>query len=143
MDVVLYNTADGGEVVLEGGDLRTDGGVETAVFNSLFGANEEDSGDDDGKPKQWWGNVIETDENKLLRGRLQHLLRSIPATSGNLRLLEDAAAQDLEWMVKTKLASFVGAAASLPALNTVKIDVKTIINGVEYTPSFLRKWGST
>lgn len=143
MDVVLYNTADGGEIVCEGGDLRTDDGYETAVYNSLFGGNEDDSGDDDGKPNQWWGNVIETDENKLLRSRLQNLLRSIPATSGNLRLLEDAGAQDLEWMIATEIATSVGVSARIPALNTVQIDVKVIINGVTYTPKFTRKWGSS
>lgn len=143
MDVVLYNTADGGEIVCEGGIVALDPGIESAVYNSLFGGNEDDTGDDDGEPNQWWGNVIETDENKLLRSRTQHLLRSMPATSGNLRLVEDAVAQDLEWMVKTELASFVGAFASMPALNKVQIDVKIIVNGVEYNPTFTRPWGAS
>ena len=143
MDVVLYNTADGGEIVCEGGVIALDPGIESAVYNSLFGGNEDDSGDDDGKPNQWWGNVIETDENKLLRSRTQHLLRSIPATSGNLRLIEDAVVQDLDWMVSTELAGAVGAFASIPALNTVKIEVKIIVNGVEYAPAptYTRPWG--
>lgn len=143
MDVVLYNTADGGEIVCEGGIVALDPGIESAVYNSLFGGNEDDTGDDDGKPNQWWGNVIETDENKLLRSRTQHLLRSMPATSGNLRLVEDAVAQDLEWMVKAEIASFVGAFASMPALNKVQIDVKIIVNSVEYSPTFTRPWGAS
>lgn len=140
-DVILQHTPDGGEITCENGVIAMDEGVVTAVYVSLFGGNEGDSGGDEHKAVEWWGNKIETDSTKKLRSETQHLLRSIPATSGNLRLIEDAVGHDLAWMVETKLASFVGCSASIPALNTVKIDVKIEIQNELYEPSFSAKWG--
>lgn len=140
MDVALYQAPDGGEITCENGIILTDDGVESATFISLFGGNEDDSGDDSDKAREWWGNKIEGDAAKRLRSETQNLLRSIPATSGNLRLIEDAVGHDLAWMVETELASFVGASCSMPGLNRIQIDVKIEIQNVVYTPSFQAKW---
>jgi phage gp46-like protein len=138
-DVLLFQTPDGGEVTFENGQPLMDDGLETAAYLSLFGGNEEDSGGDEGKPVEWWGNKIESDASKKLRSHTQFLLRSIPITSGNIVLIEDAVAQDLAWMVETKLASFVGGTVSIPALNTIRIDVKIVVQDKTYAPVFLYK----
>ena len=141
-DVLVYQTNDGGEIICEAGQIAMDDGVQTAVFLSLFGGNEDDSGDDDGKAKEWWPNKTETDANKKFRSRTHYLLRSIALTSGNLQLIEDAAALDLQWMLDTKLADFVGASASIPALNWIRIDVKIEIQGKAFAPAFAKKIGT-
>jgi phage gp46-like protein len=141
-DVVLFSTVEGGEITCEAGQIALDDGVETAVYISLFGANEDDSGDDDGKSVEWWGNKVESDSTKKLRSRTQYLLRSIALTSASLLLIEDAVAQDLQWMLDTKLADAVVPSASIPALNTVKIDVKIEIQDKTFTPSFVKKTGT-
>lgn len=138
-DVLLFQTPDGGEVTFENGQPLMDDGLETAVYLSLWGGNEEDSGGDEGKPHEFWGNKIESDPAKKLRSGTQFLLRSIPITSGNIVLIEDAVAQDLAWMVDTKLASFVGGTVSIPALNTIRIDVKIVVQDKTYAPVFLYK----
>jgi hypothetical protein len=48
-------------------------------------------------------------------------------------------ANDLAWMVETKLASFVGGTVSIPALNTIRIDVKIVVQDKTYAPVFLYK----
>jgi phage gp46-like protein len=138
-DVLLSQKVDGGEITFVNGEPLMDDGLETAAYLSLFGGNEEDSGGDEGKPYEFWGNKIETDASKKLRSQTQFLLRSIPITSGNIVLIEDAVANDLAWMVDAKLASFVGGTVSIPALNTIKIDVKIVVQDKTYAPVFLYK----
>lgn len=141
-DVVLFQTADGGEITCVNGVIAVDEGVATSVFLSLFGGNEDDSGDDADKPREFWGNKLETIDARKLRSRLQALLRSLPLTSGNLLRIEDAAKLDLQWMLDTKLADSVEVNASIPKLNWVKIETKIEIQNVTYTPTFLAQPGS-
>lgn len=138
-DVVLFQTADGGEITFANGEPLMDEGLATAAYVSLFGGNEEDSGGDETKAKEFWGNKIEPVAAQKLRSETQFLLRSMPITSGNIARVEDAISHDLAWMVETALASFVGGSVSIPALNTLKIDVKIVVQNVVYAPIFLFK----
>lgn len=142
-DVALTQMLEGGEIECVAGQITMDDGVATSVYISLFGANEDDSGDDDTKSLEWWANKVETDPNKKLRSRVQNLLRSIALTSGNIQLIEDAAALDLQWMLDTKLADAVVPTVSIPALNTVKIDLKIEIQGKAYALAFAKKTGTS
>ncbi len=119
-DVYLYQTPDDGEININNGIVEMNGGLETAVYLSLFGGNEED----DGRPtnqNSWWGNLNEVDTAKQYRAETQYLLQSIPATPGNLKKIEDAIKRDLKWLSEYKIASSVVVTVSMPALNTVKI----------------------
>jgi phage gp46-like protein len=138
MDVRLYQkNGDGGEIEVVGGQIGLDEGLETAVFLSLFGGNDDDAGIDATKALQWWGNVEERDETRRHRSETQYLLNNSALVPANLRRFEDAAALDLEWMTSTGLASFVGVEATMPALNTVKLTVKIEIQGQEFKPAFV------
>jgi phage gp46-like protein len=141
VDVKFFQTADGGEVICANGVFELGEDVPTAVYLSLFGGNEDDSGDDSDKANQWWANAIETVESQKLRSRLQNLLRSIPLTSGNLVRIEDAAKLDLQWMLDTKLADSVEVTASIPKLNWVMIETKIEIQDQTYTPAFAAQSG--
>jgi phage gp46-like protein len=136
-DVRLLQTEDGGEVELVGGQITLDEGLDSAVFLSLFGGNDDDSGLDGDKPRQWWGNVDELDEARKYRSLTQYLLRSLPLIPNNLRRIEDAAVSDLAWMIESKLASFVGATATMPGRNTIKLALKIEIQSKPFEPSFL------
>ncbi len=142
MDVVFFQTADGGEISCENGVIALDEGVASAVYVSFFGGNEDDSGDTVDNAREFWGNKIETVAARKIRSRLQALLRSIPLTSGNLLRIEDAAKLDLQWMLDTKLADSVEVSASIPKLNWVKIETKIEIQDETYTPTFLVQTGT-
>lgn len=137
-DVVLFQTDNGGEIECVAGQITLDEGLFSAVFISLFGGNEDDSGDDVDKSREWWGNKIETDPTKKIRSRTGSLLRSLPAISGNLGRIEDAVTLDLQWMLDTKLADAVVPAVSIPALNKIKIDLKIEIQNRVYDLSFTK-----
>ena len=134
-DVLLFQTTDGGEITVEGGIVEMSGGLETAAYLSLFGGNEDDDGLAD-SPANWWGNLDELDPAKQYHSETQRLLQSTPATSGNLRRIEEAAKNDLAWFLEEKVASAVTVVASIPGLNKLHLAV-TIDGG---TLEFTENW---
>lgn len=134
-DVLLYQTDNDGDIIVEGGLVLMASGLETSAYLSLFGGQEQDDGRDENS-QNWWGNIGE-EPDKQYRSETQYLLRSLPAVPANLRALEDAAGRDLAWMVSTGAATSVVVEASMPALNRVTIVVA--ING-DTTLEFVENW---
>ena len=114
-DVILFQTADDGEIQVIDGLVTMDGGLQTAAYVSLFGGNE-DGGD-------WWANIPEPDPVKRYASQTQLLLDTLPASSANLLRLQDAAAQDLAWMVSEGVAETVKVLVTIPALNALKLTI--------------------
>lgn len=141
MDVRLYNTPDGGEIDAVNGEIVLDSGLETAVFLSLFGGNERDSGLQADDRLQWWGNLTETDPARRYRSETQHLIAALPLVTANLRRIEEAAKRDLEWMVPS-IAVALAVRATMPGLDLVQIDVSLLVDGRQQTFTFIRS-GST
>lgn len=122
-DVLLRQTHDGGDITVEAGLVLMSEGLESAAYLSLFGGNEDDAGDTAGERAQWWGNLGEPEPSRTYRSETQYLMRSLAAVPSNLRLVERAAARDLEWMRSTGVARSVEVSASIPELNRVRLDV--------------------
>lgn len=138
-DVLLVQTDDGGEITVTGGITEMTGSFESMAYLCLFGGNEDDDGRD-GNPKNWWGNLDEDDPDRQYRSETQHLLQAIPATSGNLRKIEDAAGRDLKVFTAAKIASSVTVAASIPGINRVKLTIEIEAQGVESSFDFVENW---
>jgi len=139
-DVALRQTDDGGEIEFVNGAFVMSDGLKTAVYLSLFGGNESDSGLRVDDSAQWWGNLGETLAERRYRSETQFLLRSIPPIPANLRRIENAIAADLAWMLDTKLATFVGAIATMPAKDTVKMAIRIEIDGRVFPVDFTESW---
>ena len=138
-DVLLFQTPDDGDILVEGGIVAMSSGLETAAYVSLFGGNEDDDGRPDNRAT-WWGNLGETDPARQYRSETQNLLQAIPATSGNLRRVEDAARRDLNWMITEGAASSIAVVASIPALNRVRFDILIAAEGEEASFAFIENW---
>lgn len=138
-DVFLFHTADGGDVEFVNGQPTMADGLYTAVYLSMFGGNEEDSGLQGDDRKQYWANLSETDQAKVCRSRTQNMIRSIPAVTGNLRRIEDAAKADLTWLLDD-VASAVAVVATMPGLNRVSLTVDITVNNSDYQFSFENNW---
>lgn len=141
-DVLLFNTADGGEINFVNGQPEMTAGFETAIFLSLFGGNFEDDGLA-GNKKTFWGNLAENNISRKYISRFQNLMRGIPLTSGNLRRLEQAALADLEWFKTEKMAGEILVTGSVPARNRLKmiIDVNSP-QGESAHVEYLLNWQS-
>lgn len=138
-DVILFQTLDDGDITVEEGIVEMDGGFRTAGYLSLFGGNESDDGSEDNS-LEYWGNAIGDDPNDRQVSRTQFLLRSIPATSGNLLRIEDAAKEDLQWLIDIKAASSIEVVVSIPALNRVRIVITIEALGEESSFEFVENW---
>ncbi|MFW6156785.1 MAG: hypothetical protein ACOC7J_05650 [Armatimonadota bacterium] len=122
-DVLLTNTLDGGEIHADGGVIEMSGGLETAVYLSLFGGNREDE-QRAGDPMQWWGNLSEDDPARRYRSETQRILTGLPATSANLLRVEDAVRRDLRPLIDEGVIRSVEVAVSLTGPKRVRIRVR-------------------
>lgn len=125
-DVLLRQSPDGGEITVEAGLVLMAEGLETAAYLSLFGGNEDDSGDDATDRLQWWGNLGEPEPNRTYRSETQFLIRSLPAVPRNLLRIEQAASRDLAWMVAAGVAKSVVVLASIPDVGRVDVAVTIV-----------------
>lgn len=121
-DVLLRQTNDGGDIAIQGGLLLLAEGLETAVYLSLFGGNDDDPGQED-RSLEWWGNLLDVEAERQYRSETQFLLRSLPAIPANLKRIEQAAARDLSWMLGASLAKSISIEATIPALGRVLIAI--------------------
>jgi phage gp46-like protein len=135
-NVVIFQTPDDGELNLINGLIEMSGGIPSAAYLSLFGGNEEDDGLE-GNSKTWWGNIIETEKARKYISETQYLLRSIPATSGNLLRLEDAAKRDLAWFIESGVATSVTVSTSIIGLNMVQFNIEIDQEKINFTEN----WG--
>lgn len=138
----MLQTNDGGEFEIVNGEPTMDDSPETSVKLSLFGGNKDDSGADGDARRQWWGNVDEADPQKRYRSETQALLRSLVPIPANLRRLEDAVVRDLAWMTENGTATFVAAAARMPARNTVEFTVSVEVDGRNFPITITKPWGT-
>ncbi len=140
MDVLFSATPDGGEISITNNLIDMDAGLETAVYLSLFGGNSDDDATDETTNLQWWGNLLPGDSQLPLRCRTQFLIRDLPATTGNLARLRDAAIRDLAWIVDSFADSYK-VDVSMPALNRVALRIDISIGDQTYTFIFDEHWG--
>ena len=138
-DVSLFQTNNDGDIIVADGVVEMSGGLESAAYLSLFGGNEDDDGLSNNK-FIYWGNIDELDPTGQYRSETQNLLQGIPATTGNLRRIEDAARRDLQWFLDKKIASVVSVVVTIPELNRVKITIKIEAQGVESSFEFVENW---
>lgn len=140
-DVKLTNTADGGDVELVNGTLALDEGLATAVYISLFGGNDDDSGLDADIPREWWGNKSEVDPARKLRSETQFLLRSLPAIPANLQRVKQAVERDLSWLGEQELVTGIVVLASIPAVDRLRLDIDVYVTqGTKIRLSFAEDW---
>ena len=138
-DVKLFQTDDDGEITVENGLVEMSGGLETAAYLSLFGGNEDDDGRAN-NPANWWANLDEVDPMREYHGESQNLLQALPATTGNLRRIEDAARRDLAWLLDSGVASSVLVSASIPGINKIKLTIDIEAVGQASSFEFVENW---
>lgn len=140
-DVMLYSGPDGGEIDFTNGLVTMDDSPANSVFLSIFGGNFEDGGGTSTESQMYWANFDEPDLSRHLRSRTQAILIGLPSISSNLIRVEEAAKQDLAWMLQD-LADSITVSCSMPARNTVRILIEVQgRNGTKYPFDFTRPWG--
>lgn len=140
LDILLFDTPDGGEIEILQGRTTMERGIRTAVYLSLFGGNDDDDGGPAGLPRQWWGNLLEPDSTKHLRSEFQALLQTLSATPAHLRLLEDAARRDLAWITDYGVEA-IRVEGSMPRVNFASLEIEIDVDGQTIDLNVSMPWG--
>lgn len=140
-DVFLFETKDGGEVVVEDGFIKPCKDFSTAVYLSLFGGNKTD----DGRVKNnrtWWGNVLEDlNESEKMISRFQSIILGMPLSVKNMREAERAAQLDLNWFIEKKIADEIKASGRIKEFNNFLLNVEIKKEGrILYNEEFALLW---
>lgn len=124
-DVLIVSTLDGADINVENGIVEMTTGFETAIYLSLLGGNEKDDGTEATKKYEWWGNKLENNNpERKLASRFQNILFGLPITPANLKKLEEAGKQDLQWFVTFKIADTIEFEVNLIDKNRVDVIAK-------------------
>lgn len=125
-DVILFQTVDGGNIIVENGITQMTGGLETAVYLSLFA------------PADWHGNDTVDDNNERMQSQTEEIITGKPQTSKNYQLLDQAIQSDLKWLTADKIETSVSAAA----LNRVNINISITQDSNDLNLTIPVEWGN-
>jgi len=125
-DLLLIDTPDGGDIVIDNGLMKPDINFSTAVYLSLFGGNEDDNGKVKNK-KEYWGNCLkDISHNVKLRSRFQNIIFGYPMTVKNIKEAEKAAEKDLEWFIDEKIADEIIINGRAIGIKNFELEVKIL-----------------
>lgn len=130
IDVALVAKDDLLDLELEGGDLKLENGLRTAILVSLFTdglADGDDELPDLGSDRRgWWaGEVTEADRGDFFGSRIW-LLERAKLTTATLVQAEEFAREALDWMVRTDVADRIEVAAAQLNRGVLAMDIKVI-----------------
>jgi len=103
---LLWNEQiNSGDIKFENEDLIREGGLDSAVYLSLFldrHAEDDDVLDDPNDKRGWWADQINTDGDKI--GSRLWLLERSKTTQDTLNKAKEYAEESLEWMTDSGVA---------------------------------------
>jgi phage gp46-like protein len=141
-DVLLIETPNGGDCVVRDGLLAADQALGTAFYISLFGGNKADSGKVKNR-NTWWGNTLAgvTEKEKII-SRFQNFITGSPMTVKNIKYAEEAACQDLKWVIDEGIADKINATGRAEGKNKLRLYVQALKEGESvYKSNYGVLWG--
>lgn len=130
IDVALVPVGEVLDLVLEGGDLRSEDGLLTSVLISLFSdglAAADDELPDQGTDRRgWWASDVLEEDRASGFGSLLWLLERSSLRNETLVKAEASARDALAWLVSEGIAERVEATASRLDLSTLALEVRIL-----------------
>ena len=109
-DVKMYETGNGGDIMIIGNDLESCFSFENMPYLGMFGGNVEQVtsqvGQNDEQRFDYWGNAFQN-ENSQLNSITENRLITTPLTSEGRTLIENAVKSDLSFMKAFAVISVV------------------------------------
>jgi phage gp46-like protein len=141
-DLLLIETPNGGDCALEDGLFVADHALGTALYISLFGGNKADSGKVKNR-NTWWGNTLAgvTEKEKII-SRFQNFITGSPMTVKNIKYAEEAAKQDLKWVIDEGIADKINVTGRAEGENKFRLYVQILKEGKSvYESNYGALWG--
>ena len=142
-DVLIFDSIDGADISVINGLVTMDNGFNSAVYLSLFGGDEDDTGEVVNN-NTWWGNKLQNmSENEKLVSRFQAFIKSVPLTSKNILLAEEKVEQDLQWMVDDGIADSIESVISVVGKKEINLTITVSKYGeVIEAGNYSLQWGA-
>lgn len=132
-DIKLYQTNDGGEILVTLGEPEMEGGLFTSIFISLFESDNTD----------YWMNEWLPEEEKIT-GYFYSFIKGVPKTPSNMVKAADYAKLDLDWMIKNNIADEINVDIQSNDVKSISLSVEIIKNKLNILNSkFEINWGYT
>jgi phage gp46-like protein len=100
-DILIYETKNGGDLLLENNDLKSVRTLINQVYLAFFGGNYEQSTSDEinivNQRFDWWGNVLMDTENQF-NSLTERTLNNIVLNSSGVSSIENSMNQDLNYL---------------------------------------------
>jgi phage gp46-like protein len=144
MDIGLYETLNGGDIVIQDGDIYTTAALWTQIYLALFGGAVEQTSTEivaEGEQRaDWWGNAFLTsDEEEQLNSTTEKTLNTTALNSSGRLAIQRAVEQDLRYL--SKLGRVV-VEVTLPGIDRVAIQIGITETGKE-EQRFKLIWSAT
>ena len=140
-DALFFNTPDGGDLEFVDGEATRTGGLPGAVYILLFGGNDRDEGEA-GSAFTWWGNLLDEDTNRHIRGETGSILQHLPMTGPSLLRIQDAAERDLAGLVELGVITELTVTATIEAARRLRLQLDMNYNGETETLVYRLNWGA-
>ena len=129
-DLFLFQTNDGGEISVKNGEPVMDGGLQTAMYLSLFGdfIDEKIKSKLEIAKKEWWGNEY-LDEVEQLKSEFYSFIKGKPKSVQNILKAEELAKKDLQWFIDTDIADEIVVDITSNDIQKIIMDVKILADG--------------
>ena len=125
-----YNRYGGIQIIR--GKIATDHTLETPIYLSLFGGNIEAQTTSTRNPAgvenlDWFGNLYQQKQGfPLFNSSFEKILRNTVLISGNIKVFQKAIAEDLDWLVKRKIAKSISSAITITGRNSMTIEITVV-----------------
>jgi hypothetical protein len=134
-DLLVIETGSGGDLQIDGSDLKGAFSFENFPYLAMFGGNPESITEETTEGQEnfdFWGNSVLWSGNPEIQfnSRTEKVLREVALNSSGRKTIEEAVKADLEFM---QAFSEVSVVVTLPGLDRVNIGIliKEPNNGVE------------
>lgn len=143
-DLNVFETNNGGDILLLGNDLAIVYGHQNQVYLALFGGNVQMNTPSVLTAEEnfdYWANkaLWSDNQNFQFNSNTERTLDNTPLTSAGRILIENAVKQDLKFL--SEIAT-VTVSATITSVNTISIEIRTeyfsgpkILTIINYTPS--------
>lgn len=113
-DLLIFESGNGGELVLRGNDLASVNGYENSTYLAMFSGN-------------WWGNYLVP--GNPFQSKTENVLNTTPLTSAGRQAIENAIKTDLKYLSNIPGTTI---AVSTMIVNSNRLDIIVDINGQQF-----------
>ncbi|OJV51649.1 MAG: hypothetical protein BGO31_00145 [Bacteroidetes bacterium 43-16] len=123
IDLLMKETDDGGDFVLEGNDLLLDSNFGTMIYQALFGGYE------------YWANDLLLEGSQKYESKTEKTLKEVALNSAGRVTIENAVREDLKFFTSEIPGTTVSVSAQV--ISDDKMNIQILINNEAYILQFV------